>query len=179
MPESAGTGSFSRVLAACWRRRERGQLSSLVSPFHFPWTNQGPSPPSGAHGEVLHGQPSALCPNTRPRRTPQWRDVRARPRQMADMRRHCAPRRRPYRLDHFTGGAELLRVTPNARTHGFGVRERRRLRGSSDSACTVSWIAPTRAPPLIPSTTPDTNVNKESRLAAELLVPVSAMGLVT
>lgn len=64
-------------------------------------------------------------------------------------------------------------------THRLGVRERRRLRGSSDSACTVSWIAPTRAPPLIPSTIPDTNVSKESRLAAELFVPVSAKALVT
>ena len=85
-------------LGACLRRRERGQLSSHLFPFHFPWTSQGPSPLSGVHGEVLHGRPSRLCPNRCPRRTPQRGGERRRPRPTAEMRLQCARRRRPCRM---------------------------------------------------------------------------------
>jgi hypothetical protein len=84
-------------LGACWRRRGRGQWFSLLSLFHFPWTSQGRSPPSGAHGAVLRGRPPRLYPNTRPRQMPQHREIRRRPRQVVEMRLRCAPRRRPGR----------------------------------------------------------------------------------
>ena len=111
-------------LGACWRRRERGQWSSLLSRFHFPWTSQSPSPPSGAHGGVLHGRPSALCPSKHPRRTPQRRELRQRPGPMAEMRLHCARQRRP------------CRKVSRSRQNGGARQPPSRSRSASSGTCT-------------------------------------------
>jgi hypothetical protein len=111
-------------LGACWRQREGGQWSSLLSPFHFPWTSQGPSPPSGAHGGVLHGRPSSLGPNKHPRRTPQRRGERRRPRQLVEMRLHCARPRRPCRM--------VFEEPPERRRSSAALRSR----SASSGTCT-------------------------------------------